>query len=276
MTTVLDHIVRHQNETLTLADVVRATELSRATAHGIVAELVDLGWLTRDADTGNISMGPALLTTARLAVGADRLLIAARPAIDALVAETNSAAFLARRLDDDTITVVEYAFPTGSPQPSEAQWMAPGRRIRLRPPICREFIASADQATREAWVMSAPERERERLRATLTVVADRGYSIERMTDGYRAVIDALATVPADLRTKFSELISELSAIDYLPDELTPDAEVGAVTIGAPILDAAGRAVGSLVSCPHQTMSGRELLEWGEATAAAARQVSAVI
>jgi len=284
VTVVLDYIVAHAGRPPTLADIVRDTHLPRATVHAIVAELVDAGWLTRRSDTGGVGLGAAFLHTARRAVGADRLVVEARPAMEGLVAQTGAPCFLARRIDDETITVVEYCWPLDSARGSEGdaargsttdvEWMKPNRPIRLRPPICREFVAWSEPAVREAWIARAPETDRPRLRAVLAEIRHRGYSIERITDGHRAVIDTLAgldSVPSTLRERVGGLLAELSAIDYVAAELTDDAEVGAVTIGAPIVDD-GRVIGAIVSCPHTTMSGRLLREWGAQTVAAAASV----
>ncbi|WP_240194006.1 MULTISPECIES: helix-turn-helix domain-containing protein [unclassified Gordonia (in: high G+C Gram-positive bacteria)] len=277
MTVVLDYIVAHAGHPPTLADIVRDTQLPRATVHAIVAELVDARWLTRRADTGGVGLGPAFLHTARRAVGADRLALDARPAMETLVAQTGAPCFLARRIDDETITVIEYCWPPSVlvEHSADVEWMKPNRPIRLRPPICREFVAWSEPATREAWIASAAESDRARLRAALTEIQSRGFSIERITDGHRAVIDALSaldSVPTALRARVGSLLTELSAIDYLADELTDGTEAGAVTIGAPIRDASGAVVGAIVSCPHTTMSGRQLREWGALTVAAAESV----
>ncbi|MCF8609638.1 helix-turn-helix domain-containing protein [Gordonia sp. HY285] len=272
---VLDCVISFAGHPPTLADIVRETALPRATVHAIVAELADLGWLTRHDDL-TITVGPAFLSTARTAIGDDSLAVAARPALTRLVADTGVIAFLARPVDDRTITVVEYATPEGTAAPATDSWAQPGRPIRLHPPICREFVAWADGTVRDEWLARAPEGDRARLRDVLAEIADRGYSIERITDGHRTVIDTLAgldTVPAELRGRVRDLLGELSTIDYLAGELTDDAEVGAVTIGAPITDGTGRVVGALVSCPHTTMDGRELKRWGELVADAARSAS---
>ncbi|MCF8568942.1 helix-turn-helix domain-containing protein [Gordonia sp. HY002] len=272
---VMDCVVTLAGHSPTLADIVRETTLPRATVHAIVSELADLGWLRRHDDL-TLAVGPAFLATARTAIGDDPLATAARPALERLVAETGAVAFLARRVDTDTITVVEYCSPAGSGRPATEGWAEPGRPISLQPPICREFVAWSDAAVRDAWIDRALEPERDRLRAVLAEVRRRGYSIERITDDHRSVIGALTgleTVPADLRDRVRTLLGELSAIDYLAPELTDDADVGAVTVGAPITDDHGRVVGSIVACPHTTMPGRELKQWGEKTARAARHAS---
>lgn len=271
----MDCIVTSSGYSPTLADIVRETAVPRATVHAIVSELAELGWLERHDDL-TMTVGPAFLATARTAIGHDPLAAGARPALEHLVAETDAVAFLARRVDQDTITVVEYCSPAEAKSPTTEGWADPGRRIPLRPPICREFVAWSDVSDREAWIHRAPESDRPRLRAVLAEVRRRGYSIERITDDHRSVIDALTgldVVPGTLRGRVRDLLGELSTIDYLEDELAENAEVGAVTIGAPIIDEAGQVVGAIVSCPHTTMPGHELKDWGQATARAARSSS---
>ncbi|GAB10277.1 putative IclR family transcriptional regulator [Gordonia araii NBRC 100433] len=264
---VVDASIRRSDRQNTLADIVRDTGLSRATAHAIVSELIDLGWLHRN-DRGGITLGGSLLATASRALESDRLAAAARPVLADLVASLGIPAFLARRIDDSTITVVEYAAPRPRGD-HQAQAFAVGRRIGLRPPICREFLAWEPDDTQVRWVERAPAGERARLRQALTAVAERGFSIERINDEHRAVIDALTTmssVPESLRQRVGALVSELSAVDYLPDELT--GEVGAVTVGAPVVED-GRVIAAVVACPNATMPADDLRDIGSAAVEAA-------
>ncbi|GED96837.1 putative transcriptional regulator, IclR family protein [Gordonia crocea] len=264
---VVDAVTRDPERKITLADIVRDTGLSRATTHAIVAELVDLGWLRRD-DDGIITLGTGLLATATRVLGADRLTTAARPILSDLADAVRAPVFLARRIDDSRVTVVEYLWPQRSSAKTPPDLPA-GRRIALRPPICREFLAWEPPAVQEAWIELAPDADRARLRLVLPAVAERGYSIERVADEHRAVIDALTTmssVPASLRHRVGALVSELSVIDYLPGELV--GEVGAVTVGAPVFDGE-RVIASVVACPNTTMSADELAHIGAATVAAA-------
>lgn len=262
---LIDASIRHPERRNTLADIVRDTGLPRATTHAIVVELADLGWVHRD-DDGTIAIGPGLVATASRVLGADRLTATARPVLADLANSLRMPVFLARRIDDDTVTAVEYAWPSAA---SRAPTLPVGRRIDLRPPICREFLAWESPATRERWVAAAAPDEQERLRQVLATVAERGYSIERVADEHRAVIDALTTmasVPPALRHRVGALVGELSAIDYLPEELI--GEIGAVTVGAPVFEG-GRVVASVVACPNTTMSADTLERLGREVVAAA-------
>ncbi|EGD53888.1 regulatory protein IclR [Gordonia neofelifaecis NRRL B-59395] len=271
MVEMMSILVDRADETLTLAEIVRITGIPRGTAHAVATQLCALGWLTRHRDN-SFALGPEFLTVSRRAARLDLVAAAAIPAMRELVRTTGVPAFLARRAAD-VVTVAEQVTPDSSPD----SWVPPLRRMNLRPPLCREFVAWADAEERERWLEQAPHDQRPRLEAVLDAVRERGYSIERTTGHHRAIIDTLGSLdemPAQLRSRMSELVSELSAIDYLPDELT--GEVGAVSIGAPIFGPDRSVIASIVACPDSTMSSDELTELGTAARAAAGTVSTAI
>ncbi|MFW0796656.1 helix-turn-helix domain-containing protein [Gordonia sp. CPCC 205515] len=252
-----------------LAEIVRSTGLSRATAHAIMGELVDHGWAIRDPADGTFSIGPAFVTLARTTVDADHLTRWARPAIHDLAARIGAPVFVARRTTPDTVTITDRTGPD-----DDTAWFTIGQTLRLRPPICREFITGASAADRAAWIASAPASVRTRLDLVLTAVANRGYSVERMTDEHLTMLDALPALSSasdQLRSRVGDLLAELTRIDYLPDELTGD--VAAVTVGAPVVNPGGQVVASIVACPNATMPADDLRALGTATRMAADAVS---
>jgi len=267
-------LVEASSDTLTLADVVRATGIPRGTAHAIVTQLCDLGWVTRHSDN-SLTLGVDFLATSRRAARVDIVAAAATPHVAALVESTDIPAFLAQRRGD-TITVTDHLAPGPSPSPTVTSPAAPVRHMELRPPLCREFIAWADDDTRAAWLNRAPADQRPRLTAVLGAIRERGYSIERITDHHRAIIDALGDLdemPAQVRARMVDLVSELTAIDYLPDELVD--EVGAVSLGAPIFDG-DVVVAALVSCPDRTMPAARVTALGDAVRRAAAAATAAL
>ncbi|MYR06822.1 helix-turn-helix domain-containing protein [Gordonia sp. SID5947] len=272
---IMELLADPARQSLTLAQIVRQTGLSRATAHAIVGELLENGWLLRDPASNTYGIGPGFVALARSVDSADHLSRWAGTAARALSERLSIPCFVARRTAPDSITVAEHAVPDHLTDGGDTSpWFRHGQRIRLRPPICREFIAWESSESRADWIARAPEATRSRLRRVLDVIADRGYSIERMTDDHVAMVDALSsldTMSDGLRAKVGDLLTELSVIDYLPEELTGD--VAAVTVGAPIRDASRSVVASLVACPNTTMSASELMSVAESTRAAADAIS---
>lgn len=268
-------------DALTLAQIVRATGQSRATAHAILTEMADQGWALRHPATGAFGLGPAFVSLAGKAAHADLLGTWGRQVITDLARTLGVPCFLARRLTADTITVAEHCLPTPDSDPVDSRrWFHPGREVRLRPPICREFIAWSAPEVRETWIERAAPASRTRLRLVLDDIRTRGYSIERMSSDHLAMIDALGSldnVSDALRIRVGDLLSELTVIDYLESELaatTPTEEVGVVTVGAPVFDAAGSVIASVVTCPNTLLTPGELGELAAATIAAAERIGA--
>lgn len=261
---------------LTLADVVRRTGQSRATAHAIVSELVDQRWAVRDRTTGTLGVGPAFAALAARMTTADAIVDRARPVMADLSQTLGMPCFVARRVDAETITVAAQTWhqPGRRSADAELPWLTGGRPIRLRPPISREFFAWATADERDRWISRAPAALRTRLQCALSAVADRGYSIERMSDDYVALADAvnsLGTVSDSLRARMGDMLAELTTIDYLPDELHGDVPV--ITVGAPIFDD-GVVVASLVACPRTTLPAVDVDAIGRAVRRAADDISA--
>ncbi|HEY9311788.1 IclR family transcriptional regulator [Williamsia sp.] len=253
---------------LSLAEIVRRTGLSRATAHAVLAQLTQDGWVTRRDGNFSISTGfVALVQRAERGFPMRRL---AASVLHHMAGTLDIPAFLAERTGE-SITVTEVV---GTPA---LEWIRPGRRVALRPTVCREFVAWSpdDEITR--WVDAAPTGARHRLRDVLGEIRERGYAIERMTPDHAQMVDALASlrespVPDSLRSRVDGLLTELTTIDYLADETV--GQVAVVTIGAPIFDESGRVVASIVAVPNREMSADELRELGKTVSHAAGEVSA--
>ncbi|RMI31041.1 hypothetical protein EBN03_19755 [Nocardia stercoris] len=260
---------RHPAERLSLARIVRATGMSRATAHAVLTQLTAEGWTVRDAD-GNYGLGLELVTVARRAEASFPLRRRALPALRELAAGHDVPVFLAER-EADSILITEVV---GDPS---VPWIRAGRRLPKAPPLCREFIAWAPEPERRAWLDSAIPAHRERLAVVLDAIAERGYSVERLADDSRPMMDVLAALrnsPATdpLRQGLGALITDLITIDYLPDELGEHNAV--VSIAAPITSAGGEVIASVVACPDTTLSKAGIHELAAATVAAAGTVAA--
>lgn len=256
---------------MTLAEIVRATGSSRATAHAIVGELVAHDWVVRD-ESGAFRVGPAFVTLGRTAAAGDHVTDWAAAAMRQLSQSFGISGFVARRTAPDTVTIADHSGDT-----THTPWFAPGHHMRLRPPTCREFMAWAPPAEREAWIAQAAAGTRTRLALALDAIRERGYSIERVTNDHAQVVAALDSIDGvseGLRSRVGDLLAELATIDYLPDEMT--GEITAMTVGAPIFDATGDVVAAIVMCPGRSMATTEFTRMAEATRVAAEQISSYL
>ncbi|WP_330182100.1 helix-turn-helix domain-containing protein [Nocardia sp. NBC_01503] len=267
----IELLSRHPAEHLSLAQIVRGTGMSRATAHAVLTQLTADGWTIRDGD-GNYCLGLGLMTVARRAEAAFPLRRLAAEAIQRLADAHRIPAFLAER-EGDSIVITEVI---GTPS---VPWMRAGRHIPFVPPVCREFVAWAPAATREHWLAAAEPIHRPRLELVLDAIRTRGYSVERLADDSAPMLEALTAlrhspVTDPLRHRLSAMITELITIDYLPDELGEHNAV--VSVAAPIFGADGEVVASIVACPDTQLPAARLVELAEATVAAASVVGAAV
>ena len=272
---IVELLAQHGEPSLTLADIVRRTGQSRATAHAVISELAAHQWVTRLPD-GTYGLGASLVRLAQSISQADHLAHQAGPVLTALADELGFDCFLARRAGDE-VTVTAHSTPAGAVT-ARRGWPTPGATTPLKPPVCREFIAWEQPAAQAAWIAAAPPALRTRLELALQAVRARGAAIERLTDAHATLLSALdsldpATLPAGVRTQVGELLGQLSTIDFLADELPSEGRVAVMTIGAPVLGEDGRVAASVVSCPDRELSADELARTISATRAAAERLN---
>ncbi|MEV6773266.1 helix-turn-helix domain-containing protein [Nocardia sp. NPDC051030] len=268
MVQAIELLSRHPAEPLSLARIVRATDMSRATAHAVLTQLTADGWTVRDRD-GNYTLGLGLMTVARRAESAFPLRRRALDPMRALADAHHVPVFLAER-EQTSIMITEVI---GSPS---VPWIRPGRHLPLAPPVCREFIAWAPEPDRQAWLAAADPAHRPRLEAVLDAIKTRGYTVERLADDSAPMMEALAAlrhspVTDPLRHRLSAMIADLITIDYLPDELTDHNAV--VSVSAPVFDSHGTVIASIVACPDTNLRAPQLEALAAATIAAAASVA---
>ena len=251
---------------LPLAEIVRRTGFSRATSHAVLAQLTNDGWVSREA--GNFSISAGFVALVRHTERGFPMRRLAASAARELAETLDMPVFVAERTGE-SITVTDVVGAPG------LEWIRPGRRIALRPTVCREFVAWAPADEVQRWLDAAPEPARGRLRDVLDTIRDRGYAVERLTPDHAQMVDTLASlrnspVSDSLRSRVDGLLTELTTIDYLADETV--GQVAVVTVGAPIFDESGTVVASIVAVPDREMPADELHQIGDAIICAAGRV----
>jgi len=261
---------------LSLTDLAAATGMSRATAHAVLATLVERGWVDRDEQDKSYAVGPALALLGRDLVAArpaDRL---ARDAAAKLAADTGHTAVVVERVGD-AVVVTEVVAAPGLSTP-----IAIGSRVPYAPPFGPAFAAWSPPAEQAVWLARAEEVNpalADRLRAVLPAVARRGYSLERFDSSSAAVLQALALLQDDVlgdavREVLGRVLATLTRLDFLPGELRGSHAVS--SIASPVLDASGRVVLNLALQPRGHFSAPVLRSLGESVAAAADTVTTAL
>src|SRR3954462_603782 len=89
---LLDTVVRRPGHSFTLAELAKDTGISKATCLGIVNELAETGWLSRDPATKTYRPGAAMLAAGAAAEDGFAAVHAARPHLAALARDAGMAA----------------------------------------------------------------------------------------------------------------------------------------------------------------------------------------
>lgn len=99
-------LFREPGRSLTLSDVVERLDLSKTACHRFLATWVSEGFLVQDEASGRYSVGPELISFARLHLGATSLRDACREDLEKLAKETGDSVLL-HVLDDGTALCVQ-------------------------------------------------------------------------------------------------------------------------------------------------------------------------
>lgn len=241
-----------------LADISRRLDISRATAHAILASLTAHHWVLRDERSGAYSCGPAVAALARPARNR-----AFRPALEELSESVGAQVVLARR-DEASLLVVDAVGESLT-----APRIGVGFRIPLVAPFGRDYVAWAAGPVQQAWLGGVDEPSpalRKRLVAVLGEVRRRGYVIERLSPEYVRVYPALRALAVDgqpdtITKRLAAAFADLTRVDYLAGELNEARLHRIATVSAPIRDAEQLVTMSVTAAP-----------FGELTAAAVRKL----
>lgn len=148
--TVLDALQQHPRS---LAELVEATGLSRATAHRLAVALEAHGLLRRGGD-GRFGLGLRLIALGRAAGEALPLVDAARPALEALRAETGESVQLFVREGDRRICVLSLESPHG------LRTIVPlGATLPLDRGSAGAVLRAVPAVVAKGWAESVAERE---------------------------------------------------------------------------------------------------------------------
>lgn len=248
-----------------LAEISRRLDISRATAHAILATLTAHDWVSRDPDTARYAWGPAIAGLAEIRQF--------RAELESLAAATGTQVYLARR-DGDTLVITDVA---GESQTAPS--IGRGTRTPFVAPFGRDYVAWTSPETQQAWLQGfgrPNDALRTRISAVLNEIRGRGFVVERLTREYLRVYAALQALSTDgevdaITAQLARAFADLSVIDLLPDELGEGATHNIATVSAPIFNAEGDVTMSVTAAPFTTLDAPAIARLGEqvrATAAA--------
>jgi DNA-binding IclR family transcriptional regulator len=276
---LLDLLARQPSAGLSLSELARRLEISKATGLGIAGALTRAGYLVRTEDTKTYTLGPALLGLGRAASEAFSSLTFARPELRRLNRELGLAASVST-LAGDKIVLLDRTGPQGELD----RMLQAGQRYPYTPPSGCVLAAWLSDAEIEQWLADYPEvsmdESLEHLRSLVDTVRELGFIVERMSDLSVGALTMLAgldghDIPAPAAAAISNMVSNLADRHYVTSRIRPGRRYAVTFVASPSFDADGRPdllLGLLVF--RDDVTHDELVGYGAAVHAAAARVTA--
>ena len=243
-----------------VAELVRETGVSRATAHAVVGQLVTAGWLHRDA-TGTVTIGRTFAALCRGLAAVEPLAALARPHLQALSARVGCPVCLVER-DGDAVVITDRV---GDADPALTRGPQLGDAAPFRAPYGREFVAWNPPP---AWWGRRVDDSR--LRAVLHAIRSRGYSVDRLGEDTAHLLRTLSTAPETTQSiahQIAETFAESTVLDVLDGELRDGELYRVITVAAPVFDADAAVCATVSIAAQRRLSAREIERYGDAAVA---------
>jgi DNA-binding IclR family transcriptional regulator len=262
----------------TLAEIVRQTELSKATVHALLASLTSNRWLLRYPSGPSYRLGPGLIALGEAARQGYPELPYAQDKMRELGTQLGLECMASAVVGSEIVILAK----SGAPVPLSST-AAIGQRVPLVPPLATVFFAwSHDTVTEAAFApwTGAGSKLTESYRRGLRAVHDRGFAMglenpvrERLG---RTLAAQLARGQFGTR-EAAHLLGDLTDEDYQLIELEPTASYWLSYLAAPIFDTAGRVslALTLVGFPRQ-LRGDDVIRHGKLLRAACDEVTAAV
>jgi DNA-binding IclR family transcriptional regulator len=275
---LLDLLARRPSEGLSLSELSRRLDISKATGLGIAAALTRAGYLVRTEDTKTYTLGPALLGLGRAASEAFSSLTFARPELRRLNQELGLAASVST-LAGDKIVLLDRTGPQGELD----RMLQAGQRYPYTPPSGCVLAVWLGDPEIDEWLADYPEvsmdESLEDLRALVDTVRELGYIVERMSDLSVGALTMLAgldghDIPAPAAAAIANMVSNLADRHYVARHLRRGGHYSVTFVASPSFDAEGRPdllLGLLVF--RDDVEFDELVRYGMAVRAAAVRVT---
>jgi DNA-binding IclR family transcriptional regulator len=235
---VLDFLADHPEDAFSLSELCRRLDLSKATAHSLLGELTDAGYLVRDPLEKTYGLGPRLLAVGLAAGRNDRALLnRARRHIRRLAVELDVRC-VASALRGDEIVILEVA---GRDRPFRLS-VQPGHRVPCVPPIGTVFLAWASDGDVERWLARAGDLTADHAAAhleALAAVRRRGCAVALEGPGRSRLEGAM--VLGEQRP-LAEAVHDLGQEAYLLVDLDPKATYDVSHLAAPVFGPSGDVV----------------------------------
>lgn len=258
---ILNFFIDHPGQTFSLAELVRALKLGRATCLGLVSGLVESGYLYKTNDKTYL-LGPRLLAASDAVRESSSPMTVAQPEMRALADQYGAVASAAFREGTESI-VRERASAA-----SHVGYTIPrGLRWPLSPDVAGIFFVWSDASEVDAWLAEfdppPSPRQIEIMQGTIQFVRSHGFAFAVRSDENSSDVP-----PIELYGRNNVHRHMLFSACIDPNE---NYDVG--IIQAPVYDRRSVAFVLSVQGFSSPRSGREVIEMGENIRDAAERIS---
>ena len=229
---VLNHLAASPRQRFTLSELARDLELNKATAHALLATLVDVGYLVRHEDDKSYALGPALIALGNAALESYPAATLAQEPMDRLSNEFDLSCVASTAIAGEIVILAS----AGTSRPLGIN-VQPGLRLPLVPPLGTVFVAWSGSREIDRWLNrlgpTASDEDLERYRRALDVVRRRGFSVGLGGDEQQRMVESMQ---ASGRRRDPVTPGE----EYALVELADDSPYTLNHIGAPVFGPDGR------------------------------------
>lgn len=235
---VLDFLAEHPDEVFNLSELCRRVDMNKATAHSLLGELTDAGYLVRDPVDKTYGLGPRLLAVGLAAGHNERAVLSrARRHLRRLAGELDARCVASTRRGDD-IVILEVA---GRERPFRTSIQA-GHRLPFVPPVGTVFIAWSSDVEIERWLAGAGDEAattQATYRTALEAVRRRGCSLSLDGPARQRLETALG---GDEPGAVVEAVHDLVREKYFLLDLDEGTDYELSFLAAPVFGPDGRVV----------------------------------
>lgn len=263
---IVEFLTERHGEAVRLSDIVKTLGLNQATAYTIMKELVDTGWVTRNAVTKTFSIGGRFISLATKIDQAPSVTNAAKAAAEVLAAETGYAASVSERSQNELVIT---GFTAGSAGHDGRWHPAVGDRVPFAAPFGPVYAAWEPHAERAAWMVRSGVSGRTfqaSLERFLEDTQSRGFAVERMSPEMVSAVPVMTKLQSEalsesMRDHLDQVLLEMTGIPELLSESGGQrAYVGAIS--TPICNELGRVTHSISLHPFADLTPRKIEQIG--------------
>jgi DNA-binding IclR family transcriptional regulator len=274
---IIELLTERHGDTTRLSDIVKALNLNQATAHTIMNELTDAGWIIRDPVNKTFSIGAALVSLVKQIDPAPGGLHAA--ALSA-TADTGYASSVSERAG---LQLVILSF-TSSDDGRNDQWHPEiGDRVPFAAPFGPAIAAWESQSEQRAWIQRCGVSNRAfhaQLERFLADTFDRGFAVERMSPEMVSAIPVMTKLQAEavsdsMRDHLDQVLLEMTGAPATSADARGRQRHYVGAISAPVLNLDGRATHNISVHPFADLSSRKIEQIGRRLRSAADRISSL-